>query len=369
MEQESMWPSALAAVRYSPQRAETRRRARCAARGERILQSLPAAVVVLDARGLVEDFNPAALELLHGGGGAGASSLVGQPWSEIVARTFEASDEPIADGDTARLRDGRRVIVLTQPLSPPPGQVVLLLEVPQTTSAAFGAQEVAAVLAHQIRTPLTTAVLHAGRLAQAIPLEIDKRVEIAAKLRRALGHLERLVNEILWLVRGARAPRETLMLGVLIAEFLEIVTPLAQQRGCRLEAPAAVPPLAVTAQRDILLSALENLAVNAIEACGPGGKIEVGVQANGEHIEISIDDDGPGVAAEHAARLFEPFFTTRAGGTGLGLAAVRAAARAHGGEVRYAPRAGGGARFVLTLPVAAPARAADDKGCTTETAA
>jgi two-component system, NtrC family, sensor kinase len=114
--------------------------------------------------------------------------------------------------------------------------------------------------------------------------------------------------------------------------------------------------------REKLRQVLVNLVRNAAEASGPGGRVSLRIVEQEGAAELSVEDTGPGMPEEVRARLFEPFFTTRPRGTGLGLAVSRAIARAHGGELAASVPGGQGARFALTLPrpvaVAGVARAA-----------
>lgn len=101
-----------------------------------------------------------------------------------------------------------------------------------------------------------------------------------------------------------------------------------------------------------MLSLLEN----ALQACAPGGCICLAGSAADAELAFCVTDTGVGIAPEVQARLFEPFFTTRSGGTGLGLARVRAVAEAHGGSVGVRSASGAGSEFVLRLPLAPAAR-------------
>lgn len=310
----------------------------------RVLEMLPAAVVVLDGAGHVRQCNPAALDLL-------GAPLLGQPWHDVLRRAFVAD---CGSSSGPLLRDGRRVRVATRAAAPLPGQIVLLAEDAEAAGeqpAATAAVEAAAVLAHQIRTPLAAAVLYAGHMTRPL-LETQDRLRLAGKLRAALGHLERLVNDILLCVRAGRGEKRPLALSSLIHELCELTEPWLREQGCRLACPQEIPPLVLPVQREALRSALENLVVNAAEACGRGGCLELEVRCDGpQAVEFVLSDNGPGVPPGLEARIFEPFFTTRANGTGLGLALVRAVALAHGGDVHYAPRAGGGAQFTLRIPI------------------
>ncbi|MGH7341018.1 MAG: sensor histidine kinase, partial [Candidatus Rokuibacteriota bacterium] len=116
-----------------------------------------------------------------------------------------------------------------------------------------------------------------------------------------------------------------------------------------MRAAPEVPPAA--GDPDQILRAFANLIRNAREAAGPGGLLEIDVSCDGPgRVAIRFSDDGPGIAPEHLPRLFQPFFTTKEGGHGLGLALVHRVAQAHDGEVRVESRPGSGTAFTLALP-------------------
>jgi signal transduction histidine kinase len=99
-----------------------------------------------------------------------------------------------------------------------------------------------------------------------------------------------------------------------------------------------------------LRQVLLNLVTNAAEAAGAGGEVGIRLAREGEAVEVSVSDSGPGVSPEARGRLFEPFFTTKDRGTGLGLAVSQAIAHAHGGSIEADAAPAGGARFTLRLP-------------------
>jgi signal transduction histidine kinase len=103
--------------------------------------------------------------------------------------------------------------------------------------------------------------------------------------------------------------------------------------------------------RDLVMRAVGNLMQNAVDACEGRGVITVESAEDGPFWTLHVTDQGPGVSEEAAARLFDPFFTTRAKGTGLGLAFVAQVARVHGGSVSFVNLDQGGARFTLKLPL------------------
>jgi len=218
--------------------------------------------------------------------------------------------------------------------------------------AALG--EMAATLAHQIRTPLSAALLYASNATNAA-LPAARRDELLGRTIGCLDNLEQLVGDMLGFARGAAASDAPVGLpevfGALANSATALVRP-GQQLDCR-PAPDAV----VCGNRAALVGAILNLVSNALQAAGPAAAVQVEGAIDGGNVEIRVADNGPGVPEALRQRIFEPFFTSRPDGTGLGLAVVRSVAEAHRGEIRV-EAAGGpsdrpGARFILRLPLAA----------------
>jgi len=346
----------LAAAR-SERLEQLEARERLAARLEALLQALPAGVVVLDAAGRVQEANAAGHNLL-------GEALVGRPWHEVIDDAFAPRAD---DGHDVSLADGRRVNISTCPLGSEPGQILLLKEVTETRElqdglnqherlAAMG--EVAASLAHQIRTPLASALLYGSHLKRA-RLEETDRLRFADKLVARLGHLERLVNDMLVYARGGTPSGDEFGAGELLEEVVQVLEPQLRAAGTTLRTEDATDGACLQGNREMLLSALLNLATNALQAMGEGGRLEVLARCDEGRVDLVIRDDGPGIAPEQQAQIFEPFFTTRTEGTGLGLAVVAAIARAHRGEAWVDSQPGEGCTFGLRLPRPGARAAAD----------
>ncbi len=331
---------------------------RLAARLSRLITALPAGVVLINGAGIIEECNPAAVDLL-------GEPLLGELWREIISRVF--TDE--GEGQALRLRDGRLVSISTCPLGDEPGQIVMLMDVTETHAlqralaqhqrlAAMG--EMAARLAHQIRTPLASAMLYGGQLNNP-RLEEDRRRERVERLLDQLKHLERVVEDMLAFARGGCQEKAPFSLQEWLEALPSACAALLQRHQCRLEV-SAPPPAWLQGNRDALLGALENLVVNAVEAGGDGQTLRLEARLlagqSGQMVELHLRDQGPGVPPELRERIFEPFFTTRGRGTGLGLAVVQSVVRAHGGAVWLAED-GPGAHFVIRLPVSTHSSEAD----------
>lgn len=318
-----------------------------AQRLQNVLDALPGAVVVLDGGGRVSSHNQAAVQLF-------GIPLAGVPWREVIARCFVAQTAPATD---LVLHDGRIVTLSTCPLGAEPGQILLFQDVTENRRLQAHLQRqqrlldmgrMAASLAHQIRTPLAAALLYASQLRHPA-LSEDKRQRFAERTVASLQQLEGLIANMLHFARGGVSGEEVLVAGDLLQELRTMVEAQAAARMlvCRCEATG----LQVRGNRTLLLSAWQNLVNNALQAVGEGGHIEIFCRAAaGDGVEFGVHDDGPGVAPEMQAHLFEPFSTTRSRGTGLGLAIVRTVAQAHHGEAwcRSIP---GDTTFAMRLPL------------------
>ena len=318
---------------------------------EHLLTALPAGVVVLDGHGRVQEYNPAAVELL-------GEPLSGAAWTDIIARAFLPRAH---DGHEISLRDGRLASVATRSLDPEPGQIILITDLTSTRllqeqlarhQRLSSLGEMAASLAHQVRTPLATALLYVSHLNRP-QLDEGERLRVAEKILSRLRHLEHLVKDMLVFARGDALCQERVVLAPLLNEIQQALEPQLQASGCRFTLDARIGDSVLLGNREALAGALLNLVTNAIQACGTGGAISLTAMcAQDGEIEIRVSDNGPGIPAELQERIFEPFFTTRADGTGLGLAVVQAVMRAHAGELRLESAPGAGTTFCLRLPLA-----------------
>ena len=217
--------------------------------------------------------------------------------------------------------------------------------------AAMG--EMAASLAHQLRTPLATALLYSANLTEP-ELSEAARTRFAGKATEQLKRLERLIQDVLLFTRGESIGREAISATSLIGEAVQTVEPLCCEKNVALAVKSDVGDTIVMGSRKALGGALLNLLENALQACEgvANGERTITLTADCSDggLRICVRDSGPGIAPETQARIFEPFFTTRGQGTGLGLAIALGVARAHGGTIEVSSRPGRGAEFVMRLP-------------------
>lgn len=214
--------------------------------------------------------------------------------------------------------------------------------------------EMAAQVAHQLRTPLATALLYTGHLAKPDLADAD-RMRFAQKVLSRLRYLERLIQDMLLFVKGARVSPEPFPANAMADEIIQTIEPQAMAKGIRFSHAVPGEELMLSGDRQAISGAVINLLENAVQACKAGDEVDLTVGGLGSpYVSFRIEDSGPGIPEAAREKLFDPFFTTRSEGSGLGLAIVRQVAEAHGGWVEWAPREAGGSRFSLFLPMAKP---------------
>jgi len=135
-----------------------------------------------------------------------------------------------------------------------------------------------------------------------------------------------------------------------LVELLDDLGRTAVPRGVEVSVRADGGPCTISGHYDPLRRAFGNLLRNASEAMGGCGSIEIAVNRDGQGLVVTLADHGPGIPAELRQRVFEPYFTTKDDGTGLGLALVRHTIETHGGTLTVSETPGGGATFSIVLP-------------------
>jgi two-component system sensor histidine kinase HydH len=210
--------------------------------------------------------------------------------------------------------------------------------------------EFAARMAHEIRNPLGIMKSSAGMLRKGLG-EGTEEAEIAGYIISEVDRLNRIVTDLLHFAK----PREPLFASVDICRLCDAILDSATMNagGTALKVVRDYPPVPpmVRADPDLVRQVLLNLVLNAAQAMSGGGTLTVRVVVAPPMAEVIVMDTGPGIAPENAGRIFEPFFSTRPEGVGLGLSICYSTVKAHSGELLYQGAPGGGARFHFTLPL------------------
>ena len=292
-----------------------------------VFTKIPAAILIIDDHGIITHANDSALKLM------GSGQLRGQHWVEVISQVFRPRND---DGHQISTRDGRRLQVATIPLAH--GQLVQMTDLTETRllqeklshmERLSSLGRMAASLAHQIRTPLSAALLYASNLAND-DLSPEMRQRFQHKLMSRLEALEAQISDILMFARSNEQTVSEMDATELIAPVVNNVTALLERSQAHLLTvydPAVKLP--ILGNPVALNSALCNLIANAVEA---GAKqIALKVDREGERVVFSVANDGPTIPEELKTKIFEPFFTSKSSGTGLGLAVVSAVTKVHQG--------------------------------------
>lgn len=312
-----------------------------------IFDHIPSGLILVDRVGRIFRANPAAIALL-------GEPLLGETWLSVIHRCFCLRAD---DGHEVSLKDGRRVQVSTLPLKQQPGQLVQITDLTETRRlqeqvshmqrlSALG--KMAATLAHQIRTPLSAAMLYGANLANRT-LNPESRQLFQQKLMARLQELERQVRDVLLFAKnGEQQKVEAVATGSLLSSLQQRTESLIQSAQASLRVESGQVDAYLLVNQEALLSALANLLENALQAGATQLFIEASTQA--QEVVLRIVDNGKGISAEHKNRIFEPFYTTRSNGTGLGLAVVQAVVQAHQGTIQVNSVVGEGTCFTIHLP-------------------
>jgi signal transduction histidine kinase len=204
-------------------------------------------------------------------------------------------------------------------------------------------------IAHEVRNPLSSIKTIASVLSE----ELGPESPHTDDLRLILSEIDRLsatTTQLLEFARPREVSGESARVEDVLGRMLQLMRHFARQRDVSLDAelPAELP--AVTADEPSLREIFFNLLSNSIEAAGAGGRVKVSCRRENGCVVAEVRDSGPGLAAEVRARLFEPFVTTKASGTGLGLYVVSRRVREAGGRIRCDSGPEGGTSFVVELP-------------------
>lgn len=335
------------AVVSAQRMAELAEKERLANRLQNLLDLLPGGVIVIDDRGRVREANPAACELL-------GLPLEGELWRHVITRCFAPRED---DGHEISLIDGRRLSISTRSLDAEPGQLVLLNDLTETRRlqdqlarherlSSLG--RMVASLAHQIRTPLSAALIYASHLTeQQLPVETQQR--FAGRLKERLHELEHQVRDMLVFARGELPLTDRIAPKALMQALQAAAQPHVE--GIAMRWQCDIHDGELLCNRDTLVGALLNLIENALQAGTAQVRLKVHVYTRGNTLRLCVSDSGSGIEPQVLERLGEPFFTTKATGTGLGLAVVKAVVRAHQGQLQLHSRRGRGTCALLSLPL------------------
>jgi PAS domain S-box-containing protein len=220
----------------------------------------------------------------------------------------------------------------------------------QTRLAAIG--ELAAGIAHDLRNPLGAIRNACHLLKRRVPAEDRKGAEYVRIVEEEVTASDRIISNLLDIARGKRPSKASVSLASVVEKAFQQARPASTIRRRLTFEP---DPFMVWGDPTQLQQIFHNLILNAAQAMGTGGEIRITARHAGGEDEILVADDGPGIPAAQRAQIFEPLFTTKADGTGLGFTICRQLIERHGGVVELLEGHHPGTAFVLRLPQRPPA--------------
>jgi two-component system sensor kinase FixL len=362
---------AAATVRDQTAQRRTERELRSSeARGRAIIETAVDAIILIDRRGRIESFNPAAQRLF----GYASSEVMGRNVSMLMPESYAAEHDHylrryamtgerhiigIGREVTARRRDGTTFpahlsvaelsiegeVKFTGIVRDLTERVKLEIKL-REESGLVRLGELAAVLAHEVKNPLAAVSGAIQVLSGRLPTEDDR--EIVVEILSRLDGLSAMMTDLLLFARPPKPKRTSVQIGDLVDSLVAFMRHDKNWADVRMHVEGVAP--VVHADGELLKVALQNLLLNAAQAMQMRGDIHVHLGTDANAVLIDIVDAGPGIAPDVQERIFTPFFTTKARGTGLGLPTVRRIAEAHGGSVNVMSSGAGGTRVRFTLP-------------------
>jgi two-component system sensor histidine kinase FlrB len=318
-----------------------------------LVDTMPAGVIVLDGKGMIAKANQIAIDML-------GEPLEGEKWFSVIQRSFRPHQD---DGHEVSLKDGRLIKLDITALAPEPGQLILMTDLTETRRlqkrvahmqrlSALG--KMVASLAHQVRTPLSAAMLYAANLGSK-RLPEASRGSFHTKLMSRLKDLETQVNDMLLFAKsGDQQVVEQVSMQQLLSEVKAGADAMVALNDSELNVSLPEPDIEIMGNKTALASAIQNLIHNSIQVIGSGAQVHLSAlrdTQDPDYVRISVSDNGPGIDLAQSEKIFEPFYTTKSQGTGLGLAVVSSVASAHQGRVEANNNPQGGAIFSMLLPI------------------
>jgi len=332
---------------------------------ESIIESLPDKIYDLNKNGII---NYASRHLARSR--QGRSDPAGKHFSEyvapehrdyVVARWEDAQRgifEPYELDATARDGTRRHLILTPSPVKGTDRFVLVQRDITQLKELEkkyYESQKLAAIgqlsagIAHEVRNPLSSIKMSLQILEKRMqPTGNDlKRFKIA---QREVEHLEKLVSDVLIFAKPTNPQKELVDMCSLLEHSLSMVEKAISDKQIDVHRHYQHDREMIAVDPSMFTQTLINIFLNAIDAMEAGGKLGVSVHGHADRLVIEIEDNGCGIAEEDLPHLYNPFFTRKNYGTGLGLTQVKKIIDQHGGEIDVLSKTGEGTRFIITLP-------------------
>ncbi|MCP4264653.1 MAG: hypothetical protein GY777_03595 [Candidatus Brocadiaceae bacterium] len=210
-------------------------------------------------------------------------------------------------------------------------------------------------LAHEIKNPLNAINIQMSLLEREIGKhDLGSREEelsdIVKVVKEEIGRLNKLAKDCLDFSKSGDLKRKDEDIGQIFEELLSLITPHAELNGIDIYLKMMTGCSQALVDKDKFKQALLNIIINSIDVMIGGGEIEINVSNEDGHLNISLKDTGPGIPEEQHDKIFDLFYSTKSGGTGVGLAITKNIVHAHGGNIRFR-ELNKGAEFIIELPI------------------
>ncbi len=339
-----------------------------------ILRSIATGVITCDAAGRIVTFNAAAERIL----GHGAARILGRtcgdvfggdsPIADMVRRSLDTTtpisrvewqfvrgNERVSVGlSSALLRDRADRLIGAALVFTDLTEIKRLEERVESERRLAVLGEMSAAIAHEFRNSMGTIHGWAKLLGKQVAADEKARPMVEA-IGRELGVMQRLIDDLLAFGRRLEPQLQQVDLRALVEEGAMRSPDCRDDVRIDISWDAEAPPT-VWWDATLMRQVFKNLVQNAIEAMSEGGRVQVSIRSSptvSAAIEVGVSDTGSGIPAEHRDRIFDPFFTLKARGHGLGLALVRKIVIAHHGQIAVRSVEGAGTTFTLTIPAQA----------------
>ena len=340
---------------------------------ETLFNTIQEGILVTDADGRLRYLNAAAADLL----GLDADTAIGEPlsrhlrdldWDKIRAADKDEWSKVIAHELEVFFPRHRFLSFYIVPMvnrddALVTGWAVILRDVTESrhqTASAIESEKLSALtllaagVAHEVGNPLNSLNIH----LQLLDREIKKLPATkTARLRDAVGtardeikRLDQIITQFLRAIRPTKPDRQRLSLNEIVTETLALAEPELNNRDVLVEQELTPDLPATLVDRGQLKQACYNLLKNALQAMRAGGILRIRTEATAAHVSVAFTDTGKGIAPDQIGRIFEPYFTTKPDGTGLGLMIVQRIVREHGGTMEVESNVGRGTTVRLKLP-------------------